>query len=181
MRIDELYLPRETEELDALLNSRGWEKLGEGNYASVYSKPAINYALKVFESDSAYLAFLKLIAAHPNPHFPKIIGRLRVTEKYRAVRMEKLVPQQQVVVDGKHVKLSQLLAAYLIAKRHRLNDLQERNLELATIYLEDKPALVQALDLIGSELLGKFHLDLNEANLMMRGDGTPVITDPIYW
>jgi hypothetical protein len=181
MRLNELSLPRETEELDELLHSRGWEKLGEGNYASVYSKPGITYALKVFERDSAYLAFLKLIASHPNPHFPKIIGRLRVTEKYRAVRMEKLRPQQSVAVDGYHVKVSALLSAYLIAKRHRLNDIQERNLELATSYLTDKPTLVAALDLISDELLGKFHLDLNEANIMMRADGTPVITDPIYY
>lgn len=68
--------------------------------------------------------------------------------------------------------------AYLINKRHKLNHIQERNFEFATIYLADKPELVEALDLIDG-LRIHYSLDLNAGNIMMRADGTPVIIDPV--
>ncbi len=71
--------------------------------------------------------------------------------------------------------------AYLVNKRHKLNDIQQMNLELSEIYFKDKPQLVAALDLIDSKLLDKFGLDISDENVMMRRDSTPVIIDPIYY
>ena len=177
MRLDELNLPNDHESLTRILHDRGWEEVGAGYYATVYSKPGINYVLKIFEQDSAYLAFLDMIAKNPNPHFPRIIGKIRVGDQwgkktYRAVRMEKLLP-----LNG--VRVNEHVFTGISAKNGvRLNSVQEHSLELANEYLEDKPTLVVALDLIVDKLLNRFTLDLGN-DVMQRQDGTPVITDPI--
>ncbi len=172
-------MPSTAEEVDAMFQANGWEKMS-GYNADVYTKPNANYVVKVFERDSAYLAFLDLITKHPNPHFPKLRGKMYLKQYdrlYNAVRLEKLTPIYSVQVDAYTVRLSGMLNSYLINKRHKLNDLQERNLELATEYLSDKPLLVEALDLIDG-LLDRHSLDLNSDNIMARGD-VPVIIDPV--
>lgn len=188
MRIDELQmkhrLPNTSKEASDILIDAGWHEVGAGHYAEVYSKPDINYVVKVFERDSAYLAYLDLIWTHSNPHFPKTKGKFWISRdantRFNAIRLEKLEPCFQVDVDGYRKGLSGMLSAYLIAKRHILNDIQIENMRFAEIYLADKPELVAALDLINDNLLTRYHLDLNGANIMMRADGTPVIIDPIY-
>lgn len=91
-----------------------------------------------------------------------------------------LEPQHRIDVDGLQVEPSGLLSAYVIAKRHKLNSIQERNAELAQVYLAQEPDLVVALDLISDNLLDRFGLDLSNANLMKRRDGTLVIIDPVH-
>lgn len=167
-------LPEELTELNRVLTQRGWELVGEGNYAAVYGKPGKTYVIKVFEQDSAYMAFLKLILSNPNPHFPKIIGEMRRSNSYRVLRMELLYPCR---VDN----ISGMLNAYVINKRHKLNHIQHQNLPLAMEFLADKPELKLALDLIDRELLSRHGLDLSDDNIMQRRDGTIVVIDPIYF
>ncbi len=180
MRLFELSIPDSVDLVGHVLEAAGWEKLGEGYYASVYGKPDSPYVLKIFEYDDSYVSYLKLIEQYPNIHFPKIKGRLRVTPKYRAVRMEKLSPTTKVNVGGLTVDVSGMLNAYMIDKRYQLNNIQIRNRELFDEYAADKPKLIEALDLINEELVGKYALDLNSDNIMQRADGTIVITDPLY-
>lgn len=185
MRLDELTLPDDHSSLTRLLFSRGWQEIGMGYYASVYSKQGLNYVLKVFEQDSAYLAFLNMIKNNPNPHFPKIIGKIRIGDPwgentYRAVRMEKLYELRTVEVDGLRVSITGMCTAYLQARKgtNKLSQGGLRDLELANLYLEDKPTMVEALDLICDQLLRKYSLDLGN-DIMQRRDGTPVFVDPI--
>jgi hypothetical protein len=178
----ERVLPNSAKAVEELLLSNGWERVGSGHYAEVFSKPNIDYVVKVFERDSAYLAYLDLITKYPNSHFPKIKGAMWISREYNGVRLEKLLPMQPVSVDGYTVSISGMLNAYLIEKRYTLNSIQVRNRELSKIYLADKPELVEALDLIHNGLIVRHNcgLDLSDHNIMMRSDGTPVIIDPVY-
>ena len=179
MLLSELTLPPTVQHVDDKLLANGWAKIGDGYYATVYGKSGTSYVLKVFERDSAYVDFLKMIAQHPNPHFPKIRGRLRVTEAYHAVRMEKLFQIPQYGVGEEKVNVNGMMSAYLIDKSYRLNYFQKKNLVFFNEYIKENPRLIEALDLIHDNLLDHHSLDLNKDNVMQRGDGTPVIIDPI--
>lgn len=178
-------LPQSGDEAELIFMDAGWDKVGHGFYADVYSKPGIDYVVKVFERDSAYLAYLNLIKHHPNPHFPRIKGRLHISPTLNGVRLEKLEKVYQVQVGSLTVGITGMLNAYLISKDYNLSEYQQRNLELANIYLADHPQLVEALDLIYINLLSRssrlsgYSLDLNTNNVMQRSDGTIVIIDPV--
>lgn len=175
-RLDELSRPNEMEDAEPILLRAGWEIAGQGYYGSVYCKEGADYVLKLFDSrDRAYLAFLKLIKEHPNPHFPKILGKLvKITPYYWAVRMEML---NAIPKDAPN------LGVYLISLRHEVsrekNEYQYEAYLKVIAYLEGQPRLKEALDLINEHLLDRYRQDLHMENFMARPDGTLVIIDPV--
>lgn len=176
--------PSNVEEVDDFLLNAGWRHFGGGLYAEVYAKADKDYVIKVFERDSAYLAFLKLAREHPNPHFPKVKGKVWLADhsaRFNAVRLERLYPWKRVKVRGKNFPLPELFNMYVYMKKFPENAkmiYEESNLEFMETYFEDKPKLKEALDLI---ITLPFKLDLHDDNIMIRADGTPVIIDPVYY
>jgi hypothetical protein len=187
MRLTELSIPHDREELSLELMVAGYSPLGSGDFADVYHKPGAAYVLKVFEPrDEAYRAFLTLARSHQdNPHFPKIIGKLvNIKNKWFAVRLEKL---ERYRYD------STLIYRYIRWRdergKHDPQGMFAMELEDAFEFMEEYPKLQEACDLIidnlltqgGQSLAGHvpdFRQDIRNDNIMMRGN-TIVIVDPI--
>ena len=76
MKYDELFeftRPKYREDAESILENNGWELLGQGEYADVYTKQGKPYVSKLFSSnDAAYKAYINLISKYQNEHFPKI-------------------------------------------------------------------------------------------------------------
>jgi hypothetical protein len=183
MRWDEISLneftrPPDMDEADAVLIRAGYKHLGSGAYANVYHKQGKPYVLKVFTVfDTAYLAYVNLVQQHPNIHFPKFYGKLiRVTPKYYAIRTEYLDKYDEIADKDRSVAV---IGRYLFycAQPPRKQDQQEK-FDVATQWMEERPSLKEACDLIAKNLLPKFNEDIHRNNVMMRGD-TIVLTDPV--
>jgi hypothetical protein len=156
-----------------ILSRSGWHVLGAGSFGSVYDKEGVSYVLKLFDADdTAYRAFLGLIQQHPNPHFPKIIGKpMAVSKTVYAVRMEKL---------SRFRGMADLYAHYVRFRddtnmdphgwaASRMSDAEE--------LFYDQPDLKVALDLI-HDLVKRFQPDISPDNIMTRGS-TVVFIDPV--
>lgn len=175
MKISELYIPDDRESMSLELMLADYKHLGAGSFGDVYYKPGATYVLKVFTAtDTAYQAYIALARAHPeNPHFPKFFGKLvRLNSKFLAIRMEKL---------ERYTYNSSLIAQYV---RYRDEPIPDQTSYFAMTmadtmeFMEEYPELQQACDLIIDNLSGKFRLDINNDNLMLRGRKI-VITDPV--
>lgn len=156
--LSELTVPKNYTSASVLLMQAGYRSLGYGAYGGVFQKPGANYVLKIFRNcDRAYMDFVKLAVANPNPHFPKFYGKLvRINSKYSAIRMECL--DFVVKNDWRRIK------TYLV-----LDDDDGADI--------DRDMLI-ACDLIKEYLLPKYTIDIKGSNVMYRGL-TPVITDPV--
>lgn len=156
-----------------VLDRAGWEIIGSGSFGSVYEKDGVPYVLKLYDADDdAYKAFLSLVQRHPNPHFPKLVGKpMRVSPGFYGVRMEKL---------GQYHGMPDLFAHYL---RYRdVDDLPAdgwaaSRLGDAEELFYEKPDLKVALDLIHT-LTPPYQLDITPHNIMVRGT-TVVFIDPV--
>lgn len=152
----------------AYLRDHGFHKLGKGAYASVWAHPNIDYCIKIFTFDSGYMKFLKLCGQHPGfPHFPKFRGKIMspIGTGFNAVRMEKLKPLD---TDGIHM-MNHFLSIYEGEPSDPVFD------EAADKILQKQPQLEKAFKLIFSVVS---YSDIHAGNIMMRADGTYVITDP---
>lgn len=179
IELEERELPTTVRTAGQLLHNAGWEEIGTGYHVTVYGKAGNDYVVKIFEGDRAYIDFLKLVKAHPNKHFPKIRGRQFISGRLVGVRMEKLFPMPKINLGGTTISAQSLMDIYLIEKDFPLDGYQKTLKEMAQEYLRDKPELVIALDLIHEHLLGEHVNDIHSENVMMRRDGTPVLTDPV--
>ena len=180
--LNELSLPDNFKAAANRLISAGFESLGTGYYGQVFGKPSLDYVLKVFSNrDQAYTDFVKLAQNNPNPHFPKFKGQLvKVTDKYSAVRMEKLIRTTEFDVDSSSLEwyvdsMSQNPKAF----EEALADPQvAEQLQPLVELFKKQPKLQEALDLIIDQLIGQYENDLHYENIMSRGN-TLVITDPV--
>lgn len=162
-KLKEFTRPGKRDDYQKILHNAGYRLIGQGGQAEVYHKPGKEYVLKIFSSrDYAYQDFLKLVMAHPNKHFPKIIGKLvKVSPSVYAVRLE---PLSSLTDWEGYDAVRDYMAG-------RLDDEQEQ-------WLEERPELLDALRLITSEL-GEHSRDLHAGNVMMRGNDL-VIIDPVF-
>lgn len=164
----EITRPSSRIEVDKLLQSAGYYRIGKGAFAAVYHKLGSSYALKIFDSnDRAYLDFISLVKSNNNKHFPIFYGKvIKITSTYSAIRMELLNPYKYNEENIRN---------YM---RLRDSNLSSPNKEDAIDFMNNNPELKQACDLIIDNLLNKYKQDLKQSNLMSRGN-TIVITDPV--
>jgi len=149
------------QQIEKIFQQKGGKILGSGAFASVYTHPSWNYALKIFSDDSCYIRYVKLAMRHYNPHFPVFLDKPRryvpsfkrnlYNEFVYAVRMEKLFPTG---LSGS--EFDSFFSRIAISH----------------------PTLFDATKTIES-LLPNCRLDFHSGNFMMRRDGTFVITDPV--
>jgi hypothetical protein len=156
-----------------ILLRAGYEMLGSGSFATVYEKPGSAYVLKLFDSDDlAYIAFINLVKQHPNPHFPKLIGKpIAVSRGFSAIRMEKL---------GRYRGDPDLFEVYVTCRDRDVDPhgyMGQRMGDVDELFYE-YPTLKTALDLMIDNLTPAFHFDIAQRNLMVRGS-TIVFTDPV--
>ena len=80
--------------LKKILSRHGWKSLGTGAEAAVAEHPQKSYVLKIFNSESNYVHFVKFVQQHSaNPHLPRFsryVKQVPGTE-FSYVRMEKLL------------------------------------------------------------------------------------------
>lgn len=174
-QLTELARPRTRDKAEWILINAGYRHINRGANGAVYQKPGTSYVLKLFDSrDQAYLSFVELAMANPNPHFPRFFGKLvPVTEDYSAVRIEFLEP------CTRHAEVH-MIDQYIIKQRDRLTGMNGSFGDGIWEFMEANPDLKQACDLIVGLLVKnkKFFCDVYLANVMMRGS-TIVLSDPI--
>lgn len=170
---------------ETMLRDRGYEVIGSGVYARVYSKPGSGHVIKVgtadhgFKSDP-YLAFLRKIDP-TNVHFPRVhkvemyrdtvydcsIGR----SSYYVVTMERLEKFERV-----HWKRREKVFTSLgLTNYHCLHEGCSTRINRDNFQLRK---LAYALD----DLYSKHKEDLHSDNLMWRVNGSApqlVIVDPV--
>jgi hypothetical protein len=196
-----------SEKLKRILTQHGWKSLGTGVEAAVAMHPAKAYVLKIFNSDSKYVDYVKFVQAHQsNPHVPRFSRYVRQIPgtQFSYVRMEKL---QRVfdydllttyanylfmmMVRGRQEGISMLNDDLDMTLEDRLGDLGYDEYDIAVD--EHHEEIYQKLggvppdtwsqmltDLAAhSRQLGMESWDMHAGNFMRRGK-TLVIADPYY-
>ncbi len=173
--IMEMTRPLDRQTANDILLRSGYEMLGTGAFATIYEKPGASYVLKLFDDeDHAYQAFIELVRQHPNPHFPRLIGKpVRVSPGFHAIRMEKLAPYRGDPHLFRVYMMNRDFKDRLVPNGYTANQMSD----VEEIFYE-YPDLKVALDLIIDHLIPEFRCDIQPWNLMARGS-TIVITDPI--
>jgi hypothetical protein len=190
--VQEITRPSSIDEAAKVLQKYGYERIGEGYWASVFSKPGDPLVLKLFDSeDAGYYTFLNLATTHQNKHFPKFKGKvMNVTDEYRAIRMEKLNPLSGSW-NERDIVLMAINNAIEMRTRNIFNTSEEYfKLEYGNKYYVDNSEkqvfldneeLLEACILIGEHWDGTLAIDIHSDNVMERNDGTIVITDPLLF
>jgi hypothetical protein len=173
MRLHELSRPDTRDKAERILVKAGYKQLGRGQNAAVFHAPGDAHVLKLFNSsDRAYIEFVKLAAANPNPHFPKFYGRIiRVTPGYFAVKTELLQPFTGSIHEV------EIIDWYIMWARDRING---TNVGFGHYdQIAAQPELKVACDLLAQFLApSRFFCDVHSKNVMLRGS-TLVLSDPV--
>ena len=158
------------EQFTSELVKYGFRRIGFGTFGTVYEKSGYPWIFKIFNTDPAYLTYLKWAIMHQsNPHAPKIKGKiLKINDNTFAVRMERLT-DFNFKNDAILSRLQRMLDMYTGSHQ--------------TLYGNDRiwvqehfPKLVELMDEMSER---GFPFDIHKNNIMMRGN-TPVIIDPVY-
>jgi hypothetical protein len=182
MRLNELSFPKTKREAVTQLEKFGWAVIGEGCYGTVLSHPKHDYVLKLFfTTDEAYTKFIELSMENSqNPHFPKFYrGLVKITEEYRAIRMEKLKPYTGTKICEKIDDMLYKVVQFLCD--HPTQNTKERLLEIFGKYKTSNVTieLIEAIVIIGLFIYeNELENDVYDGNIMWRGK-TLVITDPV--
>lgn len=177
----EISRPRSFQEMSRVLGDKGYQMLGNGYYSTIWERPGAASVLKIMSAkDQAYLDFANMTKQSPNPHFPKLFGKIiRINQEYWAIRMERLQPNDAWDAHSRAIR------AYIVGEKGVSTQVANRLLrdDLPVNYEDidelfgDFPRLKEACDLV-IDLAGVHALDCHSDNIMRRGD-TPVITDPV--
>jgi len=178
------------DDLIDLMNSKGYEVLGEGLHAIVFGKD--NKVAKFFQGrDECFVDFVRFSRERSeNPHLPKFgeihesVVVLNGKDEYHLVFTEKLQAPPKRLINRE----SFLGQAYIYLRKFHLqtgkfspNKKDQVKFDSALRRLEkSQPGLVQTIvDIHKDPSLTNCIWDLHEENFMMREDGTLVIIDPV--
>lgn len=174
----------------------GTKVLGGGAYGTVIQSSNSDVVYKVLESDAGYMRFVRLVQQYPDKHYPKIykvknltsfFKRYRVqNDKFYVIALETLFPIDEKKTGMKATFIASLLNTYSPKEAPKLMPNGHNNINqvptseflqfmpelksLWTAYMKVKGALQESSD---------YFPDIHTGNLMMRKDGTVVITDPM--
>jgi hypothetical protein len=163
----------------SFLAQKGFKVIHSGGFGIVFSRPDLNYVIKVFLDDPAYLKFLQFCFSSSDPHLPKFRGKLIPILKGRihAVRMERLNPISSgygnLISSLEEFAVSHFDPEGFINDCHQYGD--PRNMGL----LEQNKGVLETLDRLRALETPDIRFDLKPDNFMMRGD-VLVVTDPFY-
>jgi hypothetical protein len=178
--LDEITRPDSIENAEEVLKKAGYEKLGEGYYAAVYTKGNADHVLKLFSvRDRSYPEFVNMTIQRPNTHFPKFKGKMmKVTNEYYAIRMEKLTSFGEENQQLKQIR--DYIYGYATYGRSYSDNIRGQQVIKEIDQVEEtQPGIKKACELIADMIAnGNVALDLHKHNLMMRGN-TIVFTDPV--
>ena len=148
--------------IESQMLTAGFQKIAAGMYSSIYTKPNINYVIKIFKNDPGYLKFLEFISKNKsNIHLPKIGKIQNYDNNEYAIQIEKL-NQISESVYNKTMHIIDIMINYPNNKDYDM--LINKFSDLYTIAM-----MIKYLS-IDNE-------DLSIDNFMMRNN-TPVLIDP---
>jgi len=183
------------------LRANGFKKLGGGVFAAAYAKPGHNRVVKVSNrQDDCWIKFAQwAMSKTNNTHLPKIpwIKRYqgkrkgKVTEFFITIieRLKPLTNQAILRITDPGVLLGLMYYADLDSNTEdsidaAMSKISGRNVKVPDLYSPRIPAkykthpFIKAITQI-NKLGGGCFSDLHSGNLMVRNDGTIIITDPI--
>lgn len=165
---------RHTPDMDKILADKGWEYIDQGHYSATYLSPNKKSVLKINRDfDPGYEHFIKVIKAHPNPHFPIISDKKKLPDGTFAYIMERLydlgnenkslitaiIDTMPFIIDNEFDQYKRLYPKFVDA----LN--------------KQQPGIFDALEILAKNN-NRYKNDIRSENLMKRNDGTIVIIDP---
>jgi hypothetical protein len=204
MNISELEISRKLrkityatdDRIEQILDDHGWRKLGSGIEAMVAEKPGTPYVLKLFNSDSEYVHFVKYCQQNSTnkflPRFSRYVRPVPGTQ-FSYVRMEKLFP---ITPDQLISRYPEYVCALVDMFKQPQGDvvwnhaMYAYNLDQIHVDLgytsradcaEQVPAqfmktVQELIQIMNEHKLTQ--LDMHYNNMMRRANGDLVITDP---
>ena len=173
--------------IQAFSTESGYELISRGRMAHAFGAPNRNEVLKVWRKDTAYEHFVALAHEwHRNKHVPRFFTPVKELTingiKLKYVRMERLEEVDSFRLDGHKYSAKSLTVGLTDA----LSFDADRQLEDVEAYLKKLKSsgpelrffLQTATTLIYEMVEYGAQDDLKENNILMRSDGTAVITDP---
>lgn len=165
-----------------ILAKAGYELIGSGFESLVYKKADSPYVLKLLDAQAvAYMDFISLVKANPNPHFPKFKGNLInvLPGYYYAIRMEHLTPY---TLGREVIRTIERYTTQLARTGGIVQNVDPSVLDAFNELEKTQPDIGEAAWLIATKLLinPNYHSDMFDQNFMMRGT-TLVFTDPVIF
>ena len=151
------------------MTTQGFTVLGSGIAGLVIEKSGYPWVFKIFHDDLGYLWYINYARQHQdNPHVPKMKGGVAILSKDNfygnlyLVRIEKLSPLLRRDSDKKVIDA--------------IGNVDDLTPETAKLISKTYPTMLPVLQaIVGSG----YAVDLHRGNMMVRKDGTLVITDPL--
>ena len=195
-------------ELMKEFEASGGQFVGSGRYGQVYSHPNWNYVLKTFVSDSHYLKFVRFAYRNPHPSFPKFYGnaqriipffrRTKYMSTMYVIRIEKLFPVNNKAMMTEMLDHEWQIPQYFKAVEEGIHEKEyereqfsfvngystikyqvfKKILDMFKKYPQTK-SLYEAIYLVSKNLKDSA-LDMHHQNIMQRGNGELVLTDPLW-
>lgn len=184
------------EELVEYLKTHNVSRIGQGAFGDVFYHPSWNYVVKVFDTDTAYLNFIKFVEHNPNKHYPKILKSPKLMHQFHKrnlhrsdmhkffylVKIEKLLPlslENQDMVHELAVTIGGNYRNHFNNRRKFISSMRELisrfpKQEMATLSV----AIFKALEFLKANV-PETVADLHSGNFMQRPDGTIVVIDPV--
>lgn len=158
--------------LVAELARQGYELLGNGHFAAVFTHPNIEGVVKLgFKKEDSGAAYAAFCRSHKGvKHLPEIYDIKRFKSFYAV-----LMPQYMPIETGYQYgwPLDELEKEHLIHARRALSNGADRGCH------DVFKSIVKTASLIGGHFRGVASFDLHSDNMMKRSDGTMIITDPV--
>lgn len=171
------------------LKEKNFKKIGSGFYSEVYSSPDENFVIKINKGniDNNYLYFVDFCNEYKSPHLPKL-GKIKKYDNYYFLFIEKLQKINSnigIILDVLSMitrttnltnkeKFTEIVNDYLGTEYEDYDDMIN-NIVFGDQLLDLCKTLQQLLINVGFNSTDEVHED----NIMMRKDGTLVLTDPL--
>lgn len=162
-------------DIEALLDTYGYELIGQGSSGYVFVSPSSKFILKVYSpNDRGYTTFLNYVMANQsNPHLPKLRGKPFKFDKnggWIAVRMEWLNPI--TYHSDEYFDTFVDYTDYIVrSPRMGYNEFSRPMQD----WIDEHQDYYDTLKSL-SKVWGEW--DIHVENIMQRNDGTMVLIDP---
>lgn len=176
------YFPSHITKFVNFLKERGFQTLGAGASATVFTHPKLDYVIKMFRDDPGYLNFINYCQNRRNIScIPKFRGKvMKIQDQTYAIRMERLTPLPKDL-EAVAWTLCGFADSVLTPEDFLKNKPRGLASEVESwIYLKDHKEILNViydLRMTQDPESWSWDFDISPQNLMMRGDKI-VITDP---
>jgi hypothetical protein len=152
------------------LKKRGFEELGNGAYSTVLAKKGSNRVIKVIRRPDGWIDYIHWGAKKGSPFIPKVFSYKKI--KGLKKDFEVAIVERLEYTFYKAPEDHALMILPDLMHKSDSNPMTARFMEILAPGLRDFMAEVK-------EEFNEGHLDLHAGNLMIRKDGSFVLSDPV--